>query len=124
MPEVRVLFYREDDDSIPALEWLDGIQARAKAKCLARVERLRALGHELRRPEADYLRDGIYELRFRVGRVQYRSLYFFHGRTAVVISHGFIKEAAEVRHVEIERALRLKQAFGMNPQLHTHRGAL
>ncbi len=27
-----------------------------------RLERLREMGHELRRPEADFLRDGIYEL--------------------------------------------------------------
>jgi hypothetical protein len=34
----------------------------------------------LRRPHADYLEDGIYELRWRNGTVQYRILYFFHGR--------------------------------------------
>jgi hypothetical protein len=36
-----------------------------------------ARGHELRRPYADYLRAGVHELRARVGRVNYRILYFF-----------------------------------------------
>ena len=52
---------------------------RAWANCRARIELLADLGHELRRPAADYLRDGIYELRAKQGHVQYRLLYFFHG---------------------------------------------
>jgi hypothetical protein len=35
------------------------------------------MGHELRRPEADFLRDGIYELRASLGGVHHRILYFF-----------------------------------------------
>src|SRR5262245_38367015 len=58
-------------------------------------------GHGLRRPAADYLRDGIYELRAKAGRVQYRMLYFFDGRQAVVISHGIIKREAAVPPIEI-----------------------
>lgn len=53
---------------------------KALDKCRVRIERLRDLGHELRRPEADLLRDGIYELRVRLGTLNYRMLYFFHGQ--------------------------------------------
>jgi hypothetical protein len=59
----EVVFYREEDCSVPLLEWLDGLQRKPREKCLARLARLEELGHELRRPEADFLRDGIYELR-------------------------------------------------------------
>ena len=44
-------------------------------------------GHELRRPEADFLRDGIYELHISLGGVHQRILYFFHGGMAAVVSH-------------------------------------
>lgn len=44
------------------------------------------LGHELRRPEADFLRDGIYELRVSLQGQQYRMLYFFHGKVVAVVS--------------------------------------
>ena len=55
--------YCEEDGACPFLEWIEQLSVKAQAKCLLRVERLRELGHELRRPEADLLRDGIYELR-------------------------------------------------------------
>ena len=48
---------------MPVSKWIERLPVKAQAKCFLRVERLRELGHELRRPEADLLRDGIYELR-------------------------------------------------------------
>jgi phage-related protein len=79
MPRTNVLLYRDDDGTVPILEWLDGLPPKAQDKCRVKIERLRELGHELRRPEADFLRDGIYELRVRLQRINYRMLYFFHG---------------------------------------------
>src|SRR5579863_1738125 len=119
MPKTRVIFYKEDDSSVPALEWLDSLQPKALDKCTVRIERLAELGHELRRPEADFLRDGIYELRVGLQHINYRMLYFFHGRTAAVISHGLVKEA-EVPPKEIERAIQRKLKFEKNPKAHTH----
>ena len=81
-------------------------------------------GHQLRRPAADYLRDGIYELRATAGRIQYRMLYFFHGRQAVVISHGITKQESAVPPIEIERARRRRQAFEAAPPRHTHKETL
>lgn len=78
MPETKVIFYQEDDGTVPVLDWLNSLPPKAKAKCRLRIERLQELGYELRRPEADYLRDGIYELRIRRGHVNYRILYFFY----------------------------------------------
>jgi len=119
MPETRVVFYKEDDDSIPILEWLDGLTNKVQDKCRVRIERLRERGHELRRPEADYLRDGIYELRVRYQRVNYRMLYFFHERTAVVISHGLVKERV-VPMKEIDRAIERKKKYERDPEKHAY----
>src|ERR1700746_1948011 len=102
MPKISVVFYQEDAKTVPVLAWLDRLPAKAQDKCRLRIERLRDLGHELRRPEADFLRDGIYELRVGLRHVNYRMLYFFHGRTAAVVSHGLVKEA-EVPSKEIEK---------------------
>ena len=77
MPRTTVIFYQEDRKSVPVLDWLDSLPAKAQDKCRVRIERLRDLGHELRRPEADFLRNGIYELRVRLGTINYRTLYFF-----------------------------------------------
>jgi phage-related protein len=119
MPKTKVVFYREDDGSVPILEWLDSLQPKALDKCTVRLERLKEMGHELRRPEADSLRDGIYELRVGLQHVNYRMLYFFHGQSAAVVSHGLVKEA-EVPPKEIEKAISRKQKFEKDPKTHTH----
>jgi phage-related protein len=91
----------------------------ARAKCRVRLDRLEELGHELRRPEADYLRDGIYELRAMHAGVNYRMLYFFHERMAAVVSHGLLKQQAAVPAKDIDNAIKRKALFAANPQRHT-----
>jgi len=119
MPKTKVVFYKEDDGAVPILEWLDSLQERVLDKCTVRIERLAELGHELRRPEADLIRDGIYELRIGLGHVNYRILYFFHGRLAAVVSHGITKED-KLPAKEIEKAIKRKRRFEANPERHTH----
>lgn len=126
MPQTIVLFYQDDDGRVPVLEWLRELQRRdrkAYAKCVARIRRLAALGHELRRPEADFLRDGIYELRAKKGRVNYRILYFFHGRNVAILGHALIKED-KVPDADIMRAIRHKEAFERDPAGHSYEGEL
>ncbi len=117
MPAVKVVFFLEGE-SPPIVEWLDSLPPKARLKCLVRLKRLEDWGHELRRPEADYLRDGIHELRATCAGIHYRMLYFFHGRAAVVVTHGIVKER-EVPQREIARAIRAKEAFDRNPGAHT-----
>ncbi|HPM81884.1 MAG TPA: type II toxin-antitoxin system RelE/ParE family toxin [Candidatus Anammoximicrobium sp.] len=119
MPRVQVVFYRDDNGSVPFLEWFDQLSEKAQDKCGVKIERLGELGYELRRPEADYLRDGIYELRVRLRSVNYRMLYFFHGREVVVLSHGIVKERL-VPPDEIELALKRKLRFETDPERHMH----
>jgi hypothetical protein len=123
MPVTEVVYYREADGSVPVLNWLEEIgrrDRRAVEKCAARIELLRQHGNELRRPLADYLRDGIFELRVRVSRVQHRLLYFFHGRNVVVLAHGLTKEK-NIPNADIDRALTRKRAFECAPGRHTFR---
>lgn len=121
MPPCHVVFYQEKDGTAPAVNWLQELRrtdVKAFTKCRAALARLALLGHELRRPEADYLRDEIYELRVRRGSINYRLLYFFHGRTVSVVAHGMTKEAV-VPTSDINRALIRKAHFLANPTAHT-----
>jgi phage-related protein len=118
MPKSRVVIYREENGSAPFVNWFRELPAHAKDKVLVRLERLRELGHELRRPEADFLRDGIHELRASTRGVQYRALYFFHKQVAVVVTHGVIKES-NVPDRDIDLAIRRKAQFEANPSKHT-----
>lgn len=118
MPTIEVVFYKNADGSCPVLEWLGTLPKKIQEKADVRIERLAELGHELRRPEADYLRDDIYELRWRFQTVNYRILYFFHGREAVVLAHGLTKEK-EVPEKDIETAIERKKIYGKDPELHS-----
>ena len=122
MPKVQVVFYQEDADTVPVLDWLDALPLKALDKCRVRIERLRELGHELRRPEADYLRNGIYELRIGLAGRNYRMLYFFHGQTVAVLAHGVIKEGV-VPSGDIDKAITRKTKFETDPKGHTYQEA-
>jgi len=122
----HLVFYQEKEGDAPVVDWLKELnETRPKAydKCRAALARLALPGRELRRPEADFLRDGIHELRVRLGSINYRLLYFFHGRTISVIAHGRTKEAA-VPVTDIKRAIARKSAFTANPLIHTFRGEI
>lgn len=124
MARKRLVLYREADGLVPLDQWFESLTAKARAKCQVRLERLAEFGPELRRPEADYLRDGIYELRAKHSGVNYRMLYFFHGTEAVVVSHGFSKQEALVPPREIELALRRRAALEKNPLAHSFEPAV
>jgi phage-related protein len=118
MPVTAVVFFIDEEGLCPLLVWLDQLLTKAQDKCIVRIERLAELGHELRRPEADFLRDGIYELRTSFQTVNYRMLYFFHQQTAV-ISHGLTKEK-QVPDREIEVAIRHRKLFEKDPAKYTY----
>ncbi len=59
MPVTSVVFYQDDDGTVPVLEWLDSLPRKAQDKCFVKISRLAELGHELRRPEAAVLAHGI-----------------------------------------------------------------
>ncbi len=113
MAHTEVCFCRDADGSVPLIRWLDALPKKVQVKCTERISRLAEMGHELRRPEADYLRDGIYELRASYQGIHYRVLYFFTGKAVVVLSHGVTKED-QVPNREIDRAIKRKEQVRRN----------
>src|SRR5258706_11415072 len=91
MPQSEVIFYKEDE-AVLVRDWLRKLPTKVQRKCLTYIAQLEMQGHELRRPVADFLRDGIYELRPSYQGVNYRILYFFSGKDLAVVSHGIAKE--------------------------------
>ena len=113
--------YCERNGAVPFLTWFEKLPEKAQDKILVRLERLRELGHELRRPEADYLRGDIYELRVKAQSINYRVLYFFHGKRMVILSHGFSKQQAKVPENEMKSAIQRRTNFRQSPSRHTHK---
>ena len=91
LPEIRIIFYQDQDGTVPVLEWLKILlkqDRKGYTNCVARIQQLSSRGYELRRPAADYLRDGIYKLRAKHVRVQYRILYFFSGQNVAIFAYA------------------------------------
>jgi phage-related protein len=120
MPRTRLVLYCDADGKIPLFAWFDTLAPKERAKCGVRLERLAELGHELRRPEADYLRDGIHELRVKHSGANHRMLYFFHAQNAAVVTHGFSKRTGRVPPLEIELARSRKRAVESDPATFIH----
>ncbi len=126
MSGLQVVFFQDDRGRAPVVEWLRDLQRRdrkAYAKCVVKMKRLAELGHGLRRPEADYLRDGIYELRTARGHVNFRILYFFHGQSIAILAHALTKHD-KVPDAEIDRAVRRKKAFETAPEAHSYEASV
>jgi phage-related protein len=120
MPKTKIVFYKESDGNVPLLSWLDDLKPVAAAdKCIVVIKQLSKLGYELRRPQTDILRDGIRELRTRLGSINYRILYFFHDRNVVVLTHGLTKEGV-VPNSDIDKAINMKQKYHNNPEAHSY----
>jgi phage-related protein len=123
VPEAQIVFYQDETGEAPVLEWLKILlkhDRKGYANCVARIQQLASTGYDLRRPAADYLRDGIYELRAKHIHVQYRVLYFFYGQNVAVLAHAIIKDTDQVPIIDIERAIRRKHQFEANPSLYTY----
>jgi len=121
MPQTQLYFFADDAGIAPVHEWLKAVgekDLKALAICLAKIRLLSETGHELRRPHADFLRDGIYELRAKRGRVQYRILYFYHGQNIAVLTSGLIKKGSAVPPEEIDKAVRRKKQYEQDPHKH------
>ena len=117
MPATEVLFFKDEDGSVPVLEWLEEIRnhnERAFRKCFGLIRLLEELGHELRRPRADILRDGVYELRTKVGNVNYRILYGFVGKDVALLAAGLTKEK-KVPAREIDQAAARLELYRSDP---------
>jgi hypothetical protein len=78
MPETRIIFFQDDRGEVPVLKWLNKLlkqDRKGYANCIARIEQLAEYGFELRRPAADFLRDGIYELSSTLSKIK-KSVFF------------------------------------------------
>lgn len=107
----RIVYYKTPRGESPFEIFLEGHNDKVQTKFGKILNSLRAHGPNLQRPYADFLRDGIRELRVGFGGNAYRALYFFCIGDLVVITHAFMKKTDAVPPGEIERALRYKADF-------------
>ena len=85
---------------------------KMRARVLLKIlELLSANGTELRNAVSEYLADGIFEIRAKVGCDISRVLYFFVIGQRIVLTNGFIKKTQKTPKNEIELAKKYRSDY-------------
>lgn len=106
-----IIFYRKEGGRSPIEDFISKCSEQEKLEIVAHLDALSQLGFKARRPLADYLEDGIYELRVRVMKKQFRVLYFFFHQDKIIITNAFVKKSTKIYMAEIEMAKRIREDF-------------
>lgn len=83
--------------------WLENLLPAEFATAAFHVDRLADRGARLRMPHSRSLGEGLFELRFDLGRVAQRVTFFFPGETRLVLLTVFRKQRSNER-AEVNRA--------------------
>jgi phage-related protein len=90
----------------PAVQFLDGLHDRLKAKAARSIRLLQEFGPSLREPHSKKVTDwpGLFELRVMLGHDACRFFYFWHQEHLYVVTSGYIKKGMKLDRRELERA--------------------
>lgn len=84
-------FFRSDQRKEPVREWRRSLPVEVKKEIGSDIQRAQ-WQWPVSKPLVDGLGDGLYEVRTKVQRVQYRVLFCI-AEGAMVLLHGFVKKA-------------------------------
>jgi phage-related protein len=107
----QLLYYIKQDGTKPVEEYIRKLSVNERAKILAFVDHLKEKGPDLHRPYADFLEDGIYELRVKLTGKQVRILYFFCYKDIIILTNVFEKHTDKVPKSEIKTAKKNRDDF-------------
>ena len=82
-----IYYFMDKDGGKPVKAFIHSLTWKEQAKVYAYITELKIHGNNLRRPMADYIGDGIYELRPKDNRI----FYFFYLRNKAVLVHAIRK---------------------------------
>lgn len=97
-------FFEKDNAECPINEFINDQPPKDQVLIQRGFSLLAEYGNALRRPHTDYLDDGLWELRVRVIKKQYRFIFFYYQRQIIVVTHGFLKKESVVPRKEIKLA--------------------
>lgn len=105
----NIEIYEKENGDAPFYTFLESIKEAEVSKILRDIDLLEYNGNRLREPFSKYLRDGIFELRSKLGNNAFRSIYYFVKGRTVVVTHCFQKKQNKTPEREIELALKYKE---------------
>ncbi len=87
-----IYYFIDQREKIPVEEFIDSLTEKEQTKVFAYLHELSEKGFLMRRPMADYLGEGIYELRPKCNRI----FYFFFLGANVVLLHAIKKNTQQI----------------------------
>jgi phage-related protein len=106
-----ILYYESANEECPVEEFINSKSAGNRIKIFNWMEQLERHGPNLPRPYADFLEDGIHELRIKLSGEQVRIIYFFCYHDFIILTHVFIKKTDQVPEAQIEKARKFRDDF-------------
>ncbi len=100
-----IYFFVDERGDNPVKDFIKKLPFKDQAKIRAYLDELKKQGHNLRRPMADYLGEGIYELRPRDNRI----FYFFFLRDHAVLLHAIKKKTDKISSGDLNLCLKRKR---------------
>lgn len=104
-------FYRTKDNIAPVEEFLESLNVKLRAKALHELNILQQFGINLREPHSKPIKNGMFELRIKLGSDISRIFYFFYIGNKIILTNGFIKKTNKTPKSEIDKALKYKADY-------------
>ncbi len=101
-------FYKTEDNIAPVEQFLDSLNIKMRAKALHELNILQQFGSSLREPHSKLIKDGIFELRIKLGSDISRIFYFFRVGNRIILTNGFVKKTNKTPKKEIDKAIKYK----------------
>ena len=111
MQGFEVVLYTKADGTTPVSDFLYTLPEKIHAKALKELKTLVEYGNRMREPYTKYLRDGIFELRIKVGTDLVRILYFYIEGRKIIVTNGFIKKLEKTPFREIMKAKKYREDY-------------
>ncbi len=102
-----IYFFVDIRGNSPVKEFINNLPLKEQTKIIAYLKELKNQGHNLRRPMADYIGEGIYELRPSRNRI----FYFFFLRENAVMLHAIRKSTDKIPFNDLDLCLKRKKEF-------------
>ena len=106
-----VIFFESENGDKPVEDFLDSLDNKMRAKLLGLLGLLSEKGNDLREPYSKHLRDGIFEIRCKLGNNITRVLYFFYYDKCIILTNGFVKKTQKTPQKEIDLAIKRRKSY-------------
>lgn len=100
-----IYYFVDERGNKPVEEFIRSLPKKERAKVFAYIVELKSQGNNLRRPVADYLKSGIYELRPKDDRI----FYFFYLKNNAVLIHAIKKNIKEIPKNDLMLCIKRKK---------------